>query len=310
MKTIDDALSAGLAYILGTQNKNGSWLDFYLLPGPSDIWVTAYVGYSLTQVAKVVSENRLRESLSRARDWIASSMNADFGWGYNKKTDTDADSTAYSINFLASLGESVDNRSFTRLRGFQKGDGGFCTYLLTDEGHSWGDSHPDVTPVALLALLNKLEADDEIIVRGARSVLKNRGADGFWQSFWFDTPLYSTAVNLKFLDKIGKRIEATKFNLSHIETMSGFELSLAGECLIMIHDPDAKSLLDSVSSRLGSLQQPDGSWKEAPILRVTSTNSHRPWVEANSGNLYPDWNRVFTTGTALRFLAGYKQLSN
>ena len=204
MIDVIDTICSGLVYLLGKQNAKGQWLDFNLPRGPREIWVTAYVGDSLTYAGKVVSDDGLRESLSKAADWIVKNMNNDFGWGYNTRTVTDADSTGHSIIFLASLGRQVDDGSFNRLMDFQKHDGGFCTYLVGDESNSWGDSHPDITPVALMALLNKIKPDNDVVRRGATYVLDHRGADGLWQSFWTNTFLYSTAANLLSLIHISE----------------------------------------------------------------------------------------------------------
>lgn len=309
MNSVSESIYSGLVYVLGKQGADGRWVDFALPPGPPDIWVTAYVGYSLAHVARIASDEGLNESLSRASNWLIENMRADFGWGYNNKTETDADSTAHGILFLASLGKSVDYSSFSQLMDFQKEDGGFCTYIIRHGENSWGDSHPEITATALTALLNKLEPDHEVIRKGASFVLKNRGVDGLWPSFWTETFLYSTAANLRFLSRIGKRVDAASFNVARIQTRNCFELALAGECLMLIDYPEAKVLLESVASRIVSLQQPDGSWREAPIVRLTSTDSHTPWIDVNSGRLYVDWNRIFTTATVLRFLGQYKQLS-
>jgi hypothetical protein len=307
-RTVEEATCSGLVYLLGKQGADGRWFDFNVLPTPqsSDTLVTAYVGNSLIPALNATRYSGLKESLSRASNWLINNVNSDFGWGYNNNgPDSDADSTAQSLLFLTSLDEPVDARSFERLLNFQKEDGGFSKYIVQDGEKSWGDSQPEITPVALLALLSRLQLDHESIRRGTQYVLEHRGADGFWQSFWTDTYLYSTELNLKFLRKIGKPVDATSFEINKLVMKNSFELSLAGECLILVDYPQAKPLLEQLTSKLLLLQLPDGSWRESPIARLTSRTSHRPWAEPDNGSLYTDWNRVYTTATAVRFLAEY-----
>jgi hypothetical protein len=305
---IREAIHSGLSYILNRKTNEGNWEDFRLPGlGTSDAWVTAYIGFSLSHLRSIISDKKLSQSLLTACDWLSGDVNPDFGWGYNDAAGTDADSTAYSILFLDSLGKDIDNRCFTCILNHQQQDGGFSTFVNLDKMDSWGCSHPDVTALALLALLVKFDHNNEMIRRGKKYVLMNRNIDGTWSSFWWETSLYGTWANMRFLHTIGERLD-TDFlakDIQRINQLNCFELSLLGESLVLSEHPSVKPLLKQTVANLVSFQASDGHWKGEPILRSTCNWSHRPWMEEDSGNLYADQNRLFISATVLRFLGNY-----
>jgi hypothetical protein len=46
-------------------------------------------------------------------------------------------------------------------------------------------------------------------------------------------------------------------------------------------------------------QRSDGSWESVPILRVTRRDCFEPWDSPNSGTLFADPARLFTSSTVL-----------
>ena len=138
-------------------------------------------------------------ALRRAAGAIASAHRPG-GWGYNRRQTTDADSTAWGWRFLAAVGGTSPS-STAELKVFLDVGGSAHTFL-TDDAGSWGDAHPDVTPVVGLALLATAAEPATIrLIRAA--VLRARGPDGIWPAFWWDTDSYATAWSVEFLARSG-----------------------------------------------------------------------------------------------------------
>jgi squalene cyclase len=308
-------LLSGVTYILSRQDDDGSWVDWRLPPGESRPWTTAFVGCKLGSLPEHLNPN-ITPSIHTAARWLLHSKFDDGGWGYNPLVGSDADSTAYAILFLSQLGESIPEASYTRLREFQRPDGGFSTYLPQDSPNSWTVSHPDVTPVALLALLTKYKNSETFIQRGVDYALRQRTKAGLWNSFWWESLLYSTEANLSFLNAIGRAMNMadTKESLARMRPDKPFEVALQLSALLSsgVTAPGTEigGLIDQCAHRLVTKQHGDGSWGSEPILRLTNRDCYEPWRYQESGMLFFDPNRLFTSSTVVvalsRALALYK----
>jgi len=186
---------------------------------------------------------------------------------------------------------------------FQCRDGGFSTYLATSRTDSWRVSHPDVTPVALQALLTKYIRKKPSIKSGMEYVLKQRTSGGMWNSFWWDSFLYGTEANLSLLDAIGARFEKEKTveSLLRVSPKKAFESALLISCILYTFaELDAK--IFELADQLVREQETDGSWKSVPIIRLTKNDCFEPWAVKDAGRLYPDPRRLITTSTVLESL--------
>jgi len=290
-------------YILRQQSSDGSWTDWALPPGPSDQWVTAYVGCQLDAVPHQLCSLGTPEKNSAAHWLIRHEFNTG-GWGYNDKVGSDADSTAHAILFLSGMGFPVSENSYKRLTEFQQSDGGFSTYSRDDGLGSWGLSHPDVTAVAARALLAKLGHDNAMLNRARGYLTDQRDDNGLWNSFWWKSPLYATEASLSLLGAAGVRtdLEQTCRGLSGMTAENAFERALLIGCLLHTGDDAARSRAATLADRLIAEQLPDGSWASAPVLRVTDRDCIAPWNLTHAGLLYADPRRLFTSATVLRIL--------
>ncbi|MCG8669757.1 MAG: hypothetical protein MI867_10130, partial [Pseudomonadales bacterium] len=183
-------LSAGLAatYLLGMQNKDGYWYDYRLPVGVSDEWVTGFVGRSLQAWVPEHS------SLFKAAGALLDQRLYQAGWGYNKHTGADADSTANVILFLKSLEVTVPAADQEFLLAHQQQDGGFSTYL---DNQGWSCSHPDVTPMVFMALsgaFQKLCADNV-----KRYLTDNCEKGCLWSAYWWRNCFYSCFHNSRLM---------------------------------------------------------------------------------------------------------------
>jgi hypothetical protein len=300
-------LISGAAYILSRQDDDGSWVDWQLPPGESRLWTTAFVGCKLRSLEYL--NQHITPSIRTAARWLLRKRLDDGGWGYNSLVGSDADSTAYAILLLSQSAEPIPEASYMRLREFQRSDGGFSTYLPDDSPNSWTVSHPDVTPVALLALLTRYSRDEVFIQRGLDYALRQKTKAGLWNSFWWDSSLYSTEANLSFLNAIGRFVDTaqTKESLTRMRSDKPFEVALQLSALlssgITASETEIGGLIDQYAHQLVTKQHDDGSWGTDPILRLTNRDCYEPWRLQESGMLFSDPNRLFTSSTVLAALS-------
>jgi hypothetical protein len=290
-------------FILRHQSGEGSWTDWALPPGPSDYWTTAYIGARLSGLPRPF-RSRTGPAVRAAAHWLARQEGDGGGWGYNDKVGCDADSTANAILFLAREGFTVKARSYERLLGFQRPDGGFSTYPWDEGLGSWGGSHPDVSAVAAQALLPLLGSDSDVLRRATGYVVKQRDPAGIWNSFWWPSPLYATEASLSLLRATRTQVDLGQVcrTLLGMTPANAFESALLIGCLLHAADGPRSDRAEELADRLVAEQLPDGSWASTPILRVTDRDCTQPWECPDPGPVYADPRRLFTSATVLRSL--------
>lgn len=297
---LEETIAGGLEYILSMQAEDGFWTEWVLPPGSSSTWTTAYVGYQLRHLPLKLAVQAAPRITAAAR-WLSAHAFANCGWGYNEMVGSDADSTAYAILFLKSVDQPVPGAAYTLLINHQGVDGGFATYLPVGEPDSWNVSHPDVTPVTLLALLTQPAPDRRVVHRGIEYILRQKISLDLWNSFWWSSCLYGTEANLSLLDAAGIQMPSSAA-LTQIEPSNAFEVALLISSLLYVELDASHVMIRDLVDKLIIQQQPDGSWNTAPILRVTRRDCYKPWVSGDAGLLYEEPNRLFTTATVLHTL--------
>lgn len=302
---VEPAIAAAGRYLLAKQSADGAWRDFSTEPGVADAWTTAYVGLCLLTMPGSTRPEDWQPSLVRAATCLSAQMDRFSGWRYNASCPPDADSSAHAILFLRHCGVEVPIQAYARLLSFGRPDGGFATYLVPSACDSWGRSHPCVTPVAVHALLTCLACDDPRLARSLEYIRSGQTATGLWLSFWWESHLYSTAVNLEAAIELDLEFDRATLaeSLRALRPTTAFELALLSRCLTMLGRlADAEQVTDALLQQQGS----DGSWPSSPILRVTRHSCFAPWQERDPGPLHADQERLFTTATALRSLAAWE----
>jgi len=279
---VEQAISAGLRFLRSRQAEQGYWSDWCLPVGESRMWTTAYVGYRLSGLCSAL------ETLERAANWLANVELPGGGWGYNEEAGADADSTALAILFLTAQGMTVEERSYQRLKRFQRAEGGFSTYTLEQTFGAWTESHVEITAVAMQALRGR----DADAVRWAEAYVRTQETpERMWNSYWWDTPLYATEAVLRAMGG-GKHFE-------DIEPRNSFERALLVLCLGHVGGDAERVAGDLVDAQLD-----DGSWPSTPVLRLPSRACSLPWIEKDSAPLFADQNRIFTSATVIGSLVG------
>lgn len=298
-EVVGAALDRGLDYLLRQQDAAGSWTDWALPPGPSSEWTTAYVGCRLAGLGRAGC-GRLDATLRRAATWLLEHRFADGGWGYDPSVPSDADSTALAIRFLCAVDRTVPPDAYTFLRHFQREDGGFSTYLPDGTPGSWGRSHPEITPVAVLALLtDPAGTPDSVIERAVRWIRRARRADGTWDAFWWTTGLVATEASLACLTALGSH-ERSPHTLTYLNPDNDLQTALL---MSILAGEGWSSRLETLTHRLIAAQRPDGSWEGEAALRVTRRDCDAPWRHADGGPTFADPKHLFTTVTVVAALS-------
>jgi hypothetical protein len=294
----DRAAVAAVGYLVDRQDASGCWRDYRLPVGVSDEWVTALVGFACAEAAPALHGSRSGDASNaawRALEWLVGSRAYDAGWGFNGSTGPDADSTAWAMRLHDALGQSVRTADVDFLLGHWHARRGFATFRRAD---AWGAAHPDVTPVAALALPVELRARLQPDLLAA--VAASRSADGTWPSYWWRSRHYATAANGELLASWGL---APLCSLIVDTTSGALHSHLDAACALMTAEvTDAcDAATEALASGLMAAQRPDGSWDGSDDLRVTDPRCHNPW-ETPAGQRYRDIDAFVTTATSLRAL--------
>ena len=298
------ALRDGLSFLFYMRD-GGHWADFFLPAGEVDRWVTAYILLRLSRLPLALFEPKERRQLEESVDWLLAARNPSGGWGYNRSSGDDADSTSLAILALRRHGRPVPREARDVLRCCLGGDGGVATYpRQTPLGGSWAASVPDVTALALAALGDELDGARR---REAERFLESRRLPGgLWPSFWWLTPLYATwaVLEARVAGKKSRRsteIEAQLLRaLRKYMPVNTFEVALLLLCqeYLGVTPPPG-----GLAQRLQSEQQPDGSWLPSAYLRLPSPRVTEPWSTIDAGPAFVDRRGLLTTATALEALA-------
>ncbi len=302
-RAIDDAV----AFLTRAQEPSGIWLDYAFPIGPSDEWVTSYVGFCLAEAAP--DDPRVSNAVAKAAEWLVADLRTRQGAGYNWLCPADSDSTGWAVLFLRASGQKVDEALYEFLLRRQNPDGGLATYDsdLFPPGHSWASSHPEVTPVALRALLTRFDDRNSAVRAGFDYVVKRARVDELWPSFWWTNPVYSTCMNVTLLAEanLQEELQATRCAVDALpECSDPFSIALLAEIGLSIDGKNGSAQLERRLRALCELQARDGSWPSSAILRLTNSDCPEPWRrEGDVGDLYPDVKRLITSSTVLRSLA-------
>ncbi len=303
-RQLRESISAGLDYILTLQATDGNWTDWNLPPGNSLAWTTGYVGFKLHYLPDEWAEKAAPATLAGS-NWLLRNQFPDGGWGYNELVGSDADSTAFAILCLTSTGLEAPDSAYNHLTQYHCSDGGFSTYYCKGVRNSWGVSHPDVTPVVLRALLTKHSTGECVLSDGVKYVLRQKTKEGIWNSFWWDSHLYSTEANLSLLTivKPHHELKVTEEVLCQLGPSKVFEVALLISSLLHIATPRARAAVPPLLEQIIRQQQPDGGWISDLILRITNRDCFKPWACSNAGPVFSDPQRLFTSSAALAALS-------
>lgn len=295
------AAQYGIHFLLARQGRDGFWREYHLPPGPSEYWATAWIGWCLYECRYTSPPSRV--ALANAVSAVWSGVR-DGGWGYNRSTGPDADSTAWVCRFLTAHGMPSGSFAMQVLGPFLDLCGGAHTFREPGAG-SWGEAHADVTPMVGLALAEAGGVTAESILVMRRRVIRDQRPDGNWTSFWWASDVYATAWSLVFLAYTGGipavtagRARQALLSFGALVDLTALELSLLLIAWTRL-DPTAISMLD-IFERLLDSQRPDGGWLPSPLLLVPE---RFPEAQDSTMVAHADGSGLLTTGLACVALA-------
>lgn len=268
-------------FLADHQNHDGFWRDYRLEPGASDAWITACVGFGLLHV------EGYRDAIFKAADALLS-VRRPQGWGYNALAACDADTTAWVIRFLASIGAVNSTEAVNLIRRYMTPSHRVRTFASSERFGSWAAAHDEVTPVAAMALL--LCGASEPV----QSLRQNCIAQERWRPFWWQCYSYVSAHNLEFLYVSGGIPESVRKREN--KAFRSLCVSTAPSSFDLAHRLTAARYLgESVSSStLLQMQQNDGSWPASSELFVPNQRDGNI-----KGPSHADTNRLLSTAMAM-----------
>lgn len=303
--SVTDAVHA----LAAAQRPDGSWVDYELPVGRSDQWVTGYVGHALAEATDrpttaPAAREVARDAAHRAADWLLGNRTYPAGWGYNRTTGPDADSTSFALALLRALGRPMPAEDRALVLAHWQDCGGCATFRRPD---GWGAAHPDVTPLAYLALPDEARRER----RGAllRYLRDSRGADGGWPAYWWSQGPYATYRVLQLLTELD-RGELDHGDLHCADGPGPGARSLpepppnapfALACALGVERLRGGARVEQWEDALLGQQRPDGRWAGMPSLRVTRPDQWTGGPQA-FGRSYRDDAGLITTATALSAL--------
>lgn len=280
MPAVGAVVSAAVRRLAELAHPGGTWTDFWLSPGPSSSWVTAYAGLSLAHAA---DDDRLhddvralaRRTADRAADALLATAR-DAAWGWSPTVRPDADSTAWAVRLLCATGRPVDARTWQFLDEHD-GVAGAHTYAGSRAAGRWSAAMPEVTAAVLLARYEggRLTRDEL-----AAQWVQHFGADRRWSSHWWPTPEHPTAIVL------------TAWQCAGRPTAAAPVLGSAGGAADLVRIAAATGGPAPVD-RLLAAALPDGQWPGTTVLAVPPAHAGQAPTRTT------DARGVVSTATAL-----------
>lgn len=284
------------------QDRDGFWRDFQLKPGSSEAWSTAWIGWGLSHALPSPETARAIHVASQA---LTQCMRND-GWGYNRLTGSDADSTAWAVRLMSIISPSAARNALPALARYIDPFGEVHTFSDVRLGR-WSDAHADVTAVAGLACI-EADANRELIMRIRHAVLQR--AQSAWPptSYWWATQAYGLAWTIVFLSRSGGVPQSlAKATLRWLEqqqkkNLSTFDHALHLLCLVTLDQAQSELAVWHVCRLTASCQS--YGWDGATTLLVPQQetddeNTLEPGPHADSG--------LMTTSLALAVLCRWRR---
>jgi hypothetical protein len=327
---VEAACDAATRYLLEHRSEQGWWIDFELAPGPSDAWVTGYVGTVLAGLA----DSRAREAAHSAWQLLLGRRRDLAGWGYNALPPPDADSTIWALRLAQAVNGSDSTRvlrALNFLSSHVRPDGSVTTYGWEEEIRAFIQATPQISftgwcgphtcVTAAGAALPALHDRACLYLRGVQR------ADGSWKSYWWCDHAYATALAAEALAAGGEAGDVERIRRAALWARQ--QLDDQGVVPTRLHPEGSafagawcvcalslcpeveggRAALTRAVAGVMRLQRPDGSWAPSAVLRVpppdvTDPDSYHDWRPGGriEGAIILDKRALFTTATALAAL--------
>lgn len=327
--TLPNAIKNALDYVETNQNEDGSWSDFMTSAGTGKAWITGYVGSQLAKhFPKASSLQKTKKLLSENVESLLS---------YNDSIFQDGDSTTFILSLTQQL--NLPNQEIrTNWFNYLHSSGGWQTYIHEKPLRERLELPDDISVAAWLAPQTCVsaaaatilqEVDKPTFDKTAAYLAANINSSGYWESYWWTSPVYATAYTIIALADIPEHEGICKNACNWLKTQqqpdgswlnpptakpNAFYTALALNALLVVDETMNKIAIQRGVNWLLTNQTTDGSWTTDRILQIPATNIEDPktvnnWRNSSFGVncITDDHNRVFTASTVLNFLATYQQ---
>lgn len=310
-QSLTDSTLAAELFLIRQQQPDGCWRDYLLEPGTSEAWTTSVVLWSL---ACVKPASIPAPAVSAALNALHA-LQKPAGWGYNRHTASDADTTAWTCRVIAALQVQKDQPLAAILQPYILPDGSTQTFIGKEKFGSWAGYHADVQPMMGNALVRLYAVSHDpalaALIRRLREYSIISFKDDCWSSFWWTTDAYAIACNLEFLQTSGgipaSMLNAAQHRLEQaMPPASAFEAAQYLVIALLTGSP-----VELYMNYLLATQLDDGSWLSSDMLLVppqfgNGTDEFTP--------AFPDIRRLMSTAMALTslkmVLSATRQLMN
>ena len=288
----------------------------------------------------------IKEKLRISTSALIDAQHPNGGWGFNKESGSDADSTSNVLIFLNKI-NAIKKRDIDKaikiLKENQNNDGGIGTYSTKEilreqeklnvnfsapvEVYSgWISSDTQITAISVLAMLNLGIRKDSGIIKNAISFLITKQQNkGYWNAYWSNGKTLGTSQCIQTLNRFenyNEYVDKALFWFINTQSIDGgwsdqssqvltpYDTALAlGSIMVKENIKNLKPIKKGIKWLLSN-QLEDGSWESFPIMTIP-----KPWEENQMDNpierpATKDTNRIFTTATVLKSLSRYYELIN
>lgn len=335
-KNIYAALDMAKNFITSHQNSDGSWEDYYNNAGLSNIWST---GFILSHISNLKT-GFTKDNIDNACSFLLQNRQGNL-WGYNTNWIEDTDSTTLALCALSMNKHNVSKEVNDWLK-WQKNNGGFSTYpdsgrlskLLNYEFNDlqgWTQNHTCVSGMAFY-FMNSFMADAIETQKLRNYMLTQQSPNGIWESYWWNSPLYSTCYFLQgyFSNETGlpkATIESALTSLLSFQQKDGgfvdsysnksfFYTALAlntlcsSPAVFSRFSEEAKS----AANYLLASQFTDGSFDSSyslqiPYPAIIDVKEVKEWkksVKSSTNIVVNDFMRLFTTAAVIKALDSFQ----
>lgn len=295
--TMEAAAERAAQFLIAERRQDDFWRDFRLVNGESDEWVTAFVGYALVTSGAALPAGLTAQTVSA----LLRRQRPEGGWGYNRISPADSDSTAWALRFLGAAdysGPEMDSaRAF--LLSHLRAEGGLSTYaettslrfggIATDDS-GWRSGH-------LCVAANAAGLIGEPLVG---HLLSSQGRDGAWSAYWWRGDAFATALaaeSLATADAAGeRRARAAGWARRRAASASGaFDRAWLIRILAM-GDAEDRAQARAMALALAAEQSLDGGWDSSAEMLFPDPAEIR---RRDDAPIVRDGLRLFTAASAL-----------
>ncbi len=340
-----ESIRRAVNFILSAQTSDGNWSDFSIAVGSGTEWVTGYVGCALSSVRAELLEIPVDTGrLLKACTWLREHKHRNGGWGFNRESGVDADSTANAFIFLKNEEQLTDSDGEDIVRillACQCEDGGIGTYsdesiALEIDSHNpffdkisrggyrgWRSSDTQVTANVLRALKRSGHQESCRTEKAIRFIIDKQHQEGYWNSYWSNGKSLGTSSCIEALEGVAGAEEFVRKAAGWLIGRQGkdggwtdgsgpvetpFDTALSVTAVLAAAQPSHDKAADSGTRGIVWLlrnQLDDGSWESFPVMKAPMQWDETQLDNPQSGLAVADLNRLFTTATVLRSLTKY-----